>query len=98
MKKTRKKYTSGFKVLAASMSINCGRALDVARKLIISTDTLQHWKKLYKYGKFDGKKKPSGDPDKKELMKMSKQIKELQTECAILKRLKTSSPRTAGKI
>lgn len=96
MKKTRKKYTSGFKVLAASMSINCGRALDVARKLIISTDTLQHWKKLYKYGKFDGKKKPSGDPDKKELMKMSKQIKELQTECAILKKAQDIFSKNGG--
>lgn len=43
MKKTRNKHTLGFKILAASMSIHCGKVLEVARELNISADTLQHW-------------------------------------------------------
>jgi len=34
------------------MSIPCGRVSDVVRELDISTSTLQHWKKLYKEGRF----------------------------------------------
>lgn len=96
MKKTRKKYTLGFKILAASMSIHCGKVLEVARELNISPDTLQHWKKLYRNGKFGAKKQTSNDPDKKEFMKMRKQIKELQTECAILKKAQDIFSKNGG--
>ncbi|MCC9020702.1 MULTISPECIES: transposase [Flavobacterium] len=77
MKKTRKKYTLGFKILAASMSIHCERVLDVAQNLNISIDKLQHWKKLYKDGKFAAKKPFISALDQKELLKIGKQIKEL---------------------
>lgn len=96
MKKTRKKYTLGFKTLAASMSIHCGKVLDVARELNISKNTLQHWKKLYKEGKFSSKKNPSSDFDKNELLRMRRQIKELQMECAILKKAQSIFSKNGG--
>lgn len=96
MKKTRNKHTLGFKILLASMSVHCGKVLEVARELNISADTLQHWKKLYKDVKFGAKKQISDDPDKKELMKMRKQIKELQTECAILKKAQDIFSKNGG--
>ncbi|WP_263361318.1 transposase [Flavobacterium collinsii] len=96
MKKTRKKNTLGFKILAASMSINCGKVLEVAKELNISVDSLQHWKKLYKDGKFVAKKTSVSALDQKELLKMRKQIKELQTECAILKKAQDIFSKNGG--
>ncbi|MFW0739429.1 transposase [Flavobacterium sp. T12S277] len=96
MKKTRKKYTLGFKILTTSMSIHSGKVLEMARELNISVDTLQHWKKLYKDGKFASKKPPASDFDKKELIKMRRQIKELQTECAILKKAQNIFSKNGG--
>lgn len=96
MKKTRKKYTLEFKILTASKSIQSGKVLEMARELNISADTLQHWKKFYKDGSFAAQMHPSCDFDKKERITMRRQIKELQTECAILKKAQNIFSKNGG--
>ncbi|MFH7018689.1 transposase [Flavobacterium sp. FlaQc-47] len=86
MKNTRRTFTLGFKILAATMSIHCGRVCDVTRELDISTSTLQHWKKLYQEGEFTTKNAPAEISHKNELLKLRKQIKELEIERDILKK------------
>ncbi|WP_246074240.1 transposase [Flavobacterium daemonense] len=56
MKNTRRNFTLDFKILAATMSIHCGRVRDVARELNISKSALQYWKKIYQEGRFTIKK------------------------------------------
>lgn len=96
MKKTRKKYTLEFKILTASRSIQSGKVLEMARDLNISVNTLQHWKKLYTDGSFAAQMHPFYDFDKKERVNMRRQIKELQTECAILKKAQNIFSKNGG--
>jgi transposase-like protein len=93
MKNTRKTFTLGFKILAASMSIHCGRVCDVARELNISTSNLQHWKKLYQEGRFTIKKTSSEISHKNELQKL---IKELEIERDILKKAQNIFSKSGG--
>jgi len=78
------------------MSIHCGRVSDVARELNISTSTLHHWKKLYQEGRFTAKKSPAEISHKNELMKLRKQIKELEIERDILKKAQNIFSRSGG--
>jgi len=96
MKNTRRTFTLGFKILAASMSIHCGRVCDVARELNISTSNLQHWKKLYQEGRFNIKKTSAEITHKNELQKLRKQIKELEIERDILKKVQNIFSRSDG--
>ncbi|CAA9202077.1 hypothetical protein FLACOL7796_04088 [Flavobacterium collinsii] len=65
MKKTRKKYTLEFNILAASMSIHCGKILDVARELNTCVDTLQYvLEETYKDEKLGLKKSPQSNFDR----------------------------------
>ena len=93
MKNTRRTFTLGFKILAATMSIHCGRVCDVARELNISTSTLQHWKKLNQEGRFTTKKTSAEIYHKNELRK---QKKELEIERDILKKAQNIFSRSGG--
>ena len=96
MKNKRRTFTLGFKILAATMSIHCGRVSDVAKELDISTSTLQHWKKIYQQGRFSIKKTSSEISHKNELLKLRKQIKELEIERDILKKAQNIFSRSGG--
>jgi transposase len=86
MVKARKKYSLEFKISAVTMSNQCGDVLYVAKELNISKNTLQHWKKFYKEGKFTFKRSSASDTTRNELLRLRKEIKELKIERDILKK------------
>ncbi|WP_243839329.1 transposase [Flavobacterium sp. S87F.05.LMB.W.Kidney.N] len=96
MENTRTTFTLDFKIVAASMSIHCGRVCDVARELNIITSNLQHWKKLYQEGRFTIKKTSSEISHKNELQNLRKLIKELEMERHILKKAQNIFSRSGG--
>ncbi|KAF2326703.1 transposase [Flavobacterium sp. GN10] len=96
MKTTRRTFTLGFKILAATMSSHCGRVFEVARELDISTSTLQHWKKCYKEGRYNIKKTSAEISLKNELVKLRKRIKELEIERDILEKAQNIFSKSGG--
>ncbi|MNR59176.1 Transposase [compost metagenome] len=78
------------------MSIHYGRVCDVARELNISTNTLQHWKRLYQEGMFTIKKTSTEVSHKNEIVKLRKQIKELEIERDILKKAQNIFSKSDG--
>lgn len=84
MEKTRKKWPLEFKICAVTISNQYKSVLRVAKELGISKNCLQHWKKLYKDGKLTLQKNP--DSDRIELLRLKKEIREIQLERDILEK------------
>ncbi|WP_435302828.1 transposase [Flavobacterium aestuarii] len=86
MKNTRKKYSTEFKVWAVKTSIQYKSVLRVAEGLQISRYNLQHWKRLFHDGKLTPQKTSDSDVEKKEIVKLQREIKVLKLERDILKK------------
>ncbi|TDX11231.1 IS3 family transposase [Flavobacterium sp. S87F.05.LMB.W.Kidney.N] len=84
MENTRKKWPLEFKICAVTISNQYRSVLTVAQELGISKNSLQHWKKLYKEGKLTLEKKSDLDADQKEIIRLKKEIKNIQIEKDIL--------------
>jgi putative transposase len=73
-----------FKICAVTISNIYKSVLTVSQDLDISENSLQHWKKLYKEGKLTLEKKSDLDANQKELIRLKKEIKNIQIEKDIL--------------
>jgi putative transposase len=86
MQNTRKKWSLEFKICAITISNQYKSVLSVAQELGVSKNCLQHWKKQYKDGKLTLQKKSDSDTSRKELLRLKKEIKEIQLERDILEK------------
>ncbi len=86
MEKIRKKYTAEYKIFAVSLCEQYRSVHLVAEKLGISINSLYHWRRIIRKGKFTVQ--ITSDPDKvrKEMSRLRKETRDIGTERDILKK------------
>ncbi|REG99792.1 IS3 family transposase [Flavobacterium aquicola] len=86
MEQTRKRWPLEFKICAVTISREYKSVLRVAQELGISKHSLQHWKKLYTDGKLTLQKTSDSHTNRKELLRLKKEIKNIKLERDILEK------------
>jgi putative transposase len=86
MEKTRKKYTAGYKIFAVGLCVQYGSVARVAEELGISINSLYHWRNFIKKGKLTLQKTSDLDKARKEMSRLRKEIRNIETERNILKK------------
>lgn len=86
MQETRKRWPLEFKICAVTLS-NQYKSVDrVAQELGINKHSLQHWKKLYKDGKLTLQESSDSYTNRKEILRLKKEIKNIKLERDILEK------------
>ncbi|SDZ62524.1 Transposase InsO and inactivated derivatives [Flavobacterium aquidurense] len=86
MQETRKRWPLEFKICAVTLS-NQYKSIDrVAQELGINKHSLQHWKKLYKDGKLAFQESSDSYTNRKEILRLKKEIKNIKIERDILEK------------
>ena len=88
MRKERTTYSQEFKIKAVELSNQRGSVNKAADELSISRESLRHWKREYKLGKFnpDGKVVKIRSEEQEELIRLKKELYEVKLERDILKK------------
>ncbi len=88
MRKERTTYSQEFKIKAVELSNERGSVNKAADELNISRESLRHWKREYKIGKFnsEGKVTKIRSEEQEELIRLKKELYEVKLERDILKK------------
>lgn len=86
MEKTRKKYTAEYKIFAVGLCVQYGSVARVAEELGISVNSLYHWRNFIRKGKLTLQKTSDLDKARKEMSRLRKEIRNIETERDILKK------------
>jgi len=84
MENKRKKWPLEFKIFAVTISNLNKSVLTVAEEIGISKNRLRHWKKQYKEEKLTLHKESDSDSTPKEVIRLKKEIKNIQLDFDIL--------------
>lgn len=86
MQETRKRWSLEFKICAVTISNQYKSVNSVAQELGINKHSLQHWKKLYKDGKLALQESSDSYKNRKEILRLKKEIKNIKLERDILEK------------
>ncbi|WP_371926029.1 transposase [Flavobacterium cerinum] len=96
MEKIRKKYTSEYKIFAVGLCEQYGSALRVAEELGISKNCLYHWRRSLGKEKLTLQKTSDPDKRRKEMSRLRKEVRNIETERDILKKVPSIFSRRDG--
>lgn len=88
MRKERTTYSQEFKIKAVELSNERGSVNKAADELNVSRETLRHWKREHKAGKYTGENKvlKTKSAEQEELIRLKKELSEVKLERDILKK------------
>ena len=86
MERKKRSYSLEFKLKAVELNNNRGSLLIVAQELNISLNNIRRWKKEFNQGKLTGIRIPDKSKEKKELIRLRKELADVKLERDILKK------------